>query len=520
MLRLSIPRFLKLSFLDNFLGKLIFSMGIVSSVVTQFCTMQYLKENSDNITVWYNILLGGVSVFFITFGYKFLFEKSDDDNIGAHDRGMGLVVVFISVFVVILEIVLIVMVYKHENLSTALAIYLLVFACEKIVQVAVYIAIRRCNPNPHYRRGAVFYFYFLSFLNFTLWLNSIPFTDVPIYDEVSHNHLLEYVDETFKALVIDYRLLCALLFLEHALSIDDAGQHDHVETEQDNTFAMLSKRWMHTLIGFGIGVVLLALEIANAAQFWSKSLPYFVNLFPILSDLTLCLLGLLLLNNVNISVLHDKKVNLVLFMVTSMGAASIVYLVCFGLLSFTSFRYDEPVSYVKWSACVFLARAFSLMVLLLVYAGIPVNTMETTLNHNTKNYILVSALCSGVFARFVGSILDEFKGMMHAIAEEHLKSDKLRSLEDLFTIGPLFQLATTLHLALHFLLMLWRLHEIPRNTTQIAGNEDVNENGEPAGSINDVADSPFETSGVHDLEADFSRSAPNINDRTRLLQSV
>ncbi|CAB3992052.1 Hypothetical predicted protein [Paramuricea clavata] len=444
-------------------------MGIISSVVTQFCTMQYLQDSSDFITIWYNVVLGAISVFFITFGYHFLFVKSPNNNIGSHDRGMGLVVGIITILVVGLEIVLIVMVFKRENLSPGVAIYLPVFACEKIVQVVLYIAIRRCKPDPSYRRGAVFYFNFLSFLNFTLWLHSIPFTDIPIYDEVSHNYYLQYVDQTFKALLIDYRLLCAFLFLEHALAIDDDG-HEHVNNEVDSGFQMPRKRYFYTAIGLSIGLFFLALEIINAAQFWHKSLPDVVNLFPVLVDTGLVVLGYLLLRNVNISVLHDEKVSLVLLMVTSMGVASIVYLFCFGLLALSSFEYDHSVSYMRWSACVFFARASSLLVLLVVYTGIPVSTFELRQNFNTKNYLFVSALCCGLFARFIGSILDEFKGTMHEVAVEHLDSKNFRTLRDLFEIGPLFQLATSLHLALHFLLMLWRLRERPNKQARIDGH--------------------------------------------------
>ena len=175
---MSIPR-LRHSFLDNVLGKLIFSLGIVSSLVTQLCTGQDVQNDSE-IVVWYYTGLGFVSVFFIVFGYLFLFDKSPNNNIGSHDKGMGLVVAFVSILLVGLEIVLIVMEYKRKNRNFALAVYLLVFAVEKVVQVVFYIGMRRCVPRPDFKRGTVFYFHFLSFLNFTLWLNSIPFTDIHI----------------------------------------------------------------------------------------------------------------------------------------------------------------------------------------------------------------------------------------------------------------------------------------------------------------------------------------------------
>lgn len=466
----------------------------MSSIVTQLCTVQNLQDDSnDDIIVWYNISLAFVSVFFIIFGYQFLFERpvSPNNDIGSHDKGMGLVVAFISTLLVVLEIVLIVMVYKREKPSVVLAIYLLVFAVEKVVQVVFYIGMRRRVPRPNFQRGTVFYFHFLSFLNFTLWLNSIPFTDIEIYDEVSHSYVLQYFDETFKALVIDYRLLCALLFLEHAMEIDNEDGHNHIENQNvvddgsndvendGEEFEMPAQRYLYAAIGLVVGLVFLILEVVNAVQFWHDCIPEFVNLFPIVVDVCLVVLGILLLNNVQSSVLHNKKVSFVFLMVTSMGAVSIVYLLTFGLLSLISFRHEKPVSYVRWSACVFISRGLTLLALLLVYTGIPVRTMELKKNFKKINYLLVSALWCGLFAKFLGTVLDEFNGIMHDIAHKHIESNKLRALQDLFVLGPLFQLATTLHLALHFLIMLLRLREKPvdvdegQNVEGGQGNEEA-----------------------------------------------
>ena len=535
--------------MDNFFGKLIFSMGIVSSIVTQFCTVQYIQEDSDGIILWYDIVLGLFSIVFIMFGYHYLFVRSPNNNIGSHDRGMGLVVAFISILLVVLEVVLIFMVFQREKPDAAFATYLIVYAVQKIIQAALYIVIRRCNPHPEFRRGTVFYFNFLAFLNFTLWLNSIPSTKIQIYDKVSHSHFLQYVDETFKALVIDYRLLCVLLFLEHAMAIGGNNENPHKPSHHDQGFEMPERRKVFTVVGVGTGLAFLLLEIINCIQFWYGSFPDAVNILPIVVDASLVVLGYLLLRNVNSSVFHNEEVNLVLLMVSSMGATSIVYLFCFGILSFTSFKHDEPVSFVKWSACVYLVKALSLLVLLIVYTGIPVHTMESSENHNTKNYFLVSALCSGLFARFVGNILDEFKGTVHEIAHHHLQSSKLRSLRDLFVIGPLFQLAASLHLALHFLLLLCRLHEKPKiahqveNDVQGPGDENIQPIRDNYGAVAGVAGKPngddvvpngvvgpsqraredgsaFVSSGVRQFRGDGVEHAEAYNERSRLLQSA
>ena len=497
-------RFAKKSFLDNILGKLIFAMGITSSLVTQLCTIQYLEEDSNNITIWYNMILGFVTVFCVVFGYAFLFVKPNDHHhdigshdIGSHDKGMGLVLGAVSALVVGLEIILIIMVNERKDLSIAFGIYLLVFAVEKIVQVVVYLHIRRLTFDVDRKgreTGAAFYFSFLSFINFTLWLNSIPFADIPIYDKLAHEYeILQYVDETFKALIIDYRLLCALLFLEHAIQIGAADRHQHNVIPINQDFEMPKKRYLCTVVGLSIGLVFLALEIVYAAQFWGLSVPKWVNIFPILVDVGLAVLALcLLLNSVEDSFLDIEKISPVTIMVSFMGAASIIYLITFGLLSLISFKPEEPDSYVTWSAFVFFARGISLFVLLIVYTRIPVKDMKLSQFFKTENYLLVSALCSGLFARFVGNIFDEFQGTMHKLAHHYLQSKKLRPLRDLFAIGPLFQLAASLHLALHFLLFIWRLRFKPTDNPV---------NGEPARSDG--------TNGIVEQPPSQSVSIPN-----------
>lgn len=456
-------------------------MGIVSSLVTQLCTVPYIQDNSSDITVYYNIILAMATVIFTLSGYTFLFQKSKHGNIGSHDKGMGLVLAVISFPLIILEIVLVVAVFRNRSLSNILGVFLVVVVIEKIVQVLVYVLVRKCESRPRYNYGAIFYFSFLSFFNFTMWLNAIPFTDIKLYDEVSNGDVMWLVDRTFKALVIDYRLLCTLLFLEHALALSerDPNNDQHSTMVQiDQEFQPQRTRWRYTIGGICVGLFCLSLEIVNGVQFWC-SVPDIVNLSPIVVDIILVASGYWLLNQAHINIFHNEKVTPVILMVTSMGAASITYLFIFCLLCITLIissddtLVEKKYSYVVWSAAVFFFRGASLFVLLLVYTGVPFRTMESSDNHrNIKNYGLTWVLFGGLLARFVGSILDEFHGTMHEIAHDHLESQHLRILKDLFNIGPLFQLATCLHLALHFLLMILRLYKPPRNVVDAQSTRD------------------------------------------------
>ena len=447
-----------------------FSMGIVVSLVTQLCTVPYLKDKSSNMTVYYSMSLGLVTILFTTFGCLSFFKKSETGNIGSHDEGMGLILAIITAPLLILEIILMGVLFHTKTLSNILGAFLLVWWLEKTVQVLVYVYVRRCKPIQRYSDGAIFYFSFLSFINFTMWLSSIPFTDVKLYDEVSQDNNFWIVDRTYKALVIDFRLLCSILFLEHAVGLSKSGLENHaVSLGTNNSFQPPRNRWLCGILGIVFGFLCALFEVISGTQFW-HDLPVIVNLGPIIVDVILVVSGVLLLCRAGDGILLNKMPDAVKIMVTFMGAVSVVYLVILSLLC--SIWVENQVgsevnyhrAYVAWSAAVFMVRGASLFILLVVYIAVPFRTMESEDNHlNIWNYGLMWSLFLGLLARFVGSVLDEFHGTIHKLLHDNLASQHLRSLRDLFEIGPLFHLATCLHLALHFLLMILRLYKPPKN---------------------------------------------------------
>ena len=453
---------------------MVFTMGIVVSLVTQLCTVPYLKDKSSNMTVYYNMILGIVTILFTTYGCFSLFQKSAINNIGSLDEGIGLILAIITFPLLALETVLIAVIFHTKSLSNMLGAFLLVWWSEKIIQVIFYIFVRKCKPIPEYKDGAVFYFSFLSFINFTMWLNCIPFTDIKLYDEVSQDDYFWLVDRTFKALLIDYRLLCSILFLEHAVDLSDScHRENHAEqSEVDQRFQPPRNRWLYTMLGIGLGLLSCFLEVINGLQFW-HDLSVIVNVGPIIVDVILMVSGLLLLHHAGDGTSLRRKHDAVKMMVASMGAVSIVYLIILGLLCSVwvanqiGGNINDHHAYVVWSAAVFMLRGVSLLILLVVYIGVPFSTMESKDNHrNNWNYSLTLGLFLGLFARFVGSVLYEFHGTIHKLLRDNLESQHLRSLKDLFDIGPLFHLATCLHLALHFLLMVLRLHKPPRKVPE------------------------------------------------------
>lgn len=98
--------------------------------------------------------------------------------------------------------------------------------CQKLVQAITYIILRNIAVSQKYRINAKFYFKILAFYNFEAWFDSVVNTDSDLKLATAletYGNAFESIETVYKALLIDYRLLCAVLFLEHALEVDNDG---------------------------------------------------------------------------------------------------------------------------------------------------------------------------------------------------------------------------------------------------------------------------------------------------------
>ena len=235
----------------------LFFMGILLTTVS-FCT-----NNVDSHTVEYfriiSTALGGI-IYPIVGGVVF-FQKPNswipvgrplanspcmqqEENLtrtlARKQPSMGLVVGAITFCLVAIEAFLVAGYFgaleKSEDLKTGLEAVTLpglvrasICLVQKIVQVAVYLALRYRIASGRYIDCASFYFKVLSFYNFVSWLNDVIALDnlLVLFSETGSGSVADFFDSTmksiYKALLIDYRLLCSLLFLEHAIEIQETA---------------------------------------------------------------------------------------------------------------------------------------------------------------------------------------------------------------------------------------------------------------------------------------------------------
>ena len=109
----------------------------------------------------------------------------------------------------------------------------------------------------------------------------------------------------YKALIIDYRLLCSLLFLEHSLEDEMADNNDehHQPTNRNMT---LVKRQYRTL-GYILGLLSLSAPICTALYYVSKlGMPAWVHVFAIIINLTIVGCGALFLRSNDLEFARER----------------------------------------------------------------------------------------------------------------------------------------------------------------------------------------------------------------------
>ena len=191
-----------------------------------------------------------IGIVFAVFGAALFFKvptgvgADDEPTLGRHQPSMGLVVTSITIPLVLIEIVLLLASAASRNTDpkgtlnkTTWLLVLVVksmFLVQKIIQVIIYLYLRNTVTCEEYKENAQFYFRTLSFFNLVEWVDA----QVNINSDVRLSGIGHEFDGRFNAftdlytaLIIDYRLLCSLLFLEHSVDVIEAENNNNDDNE-------------------------------------------------------------------------------------------------------------------------------------------------------------------------------------------------------------------------------------------------------------------------------------------------
>ena len=285
---------------------LVFLVGALMDFMSIF-------TNSHDLQVKISFRLAAgllIGIVFMMFGaVRFFSTQGEDGNslptLQKYQPSMGFVVAGITIPLIMVECFLLASTWaSQKNLDLPLKVRNLivsdkvVFLLQKIIQAIIYCGVLRYKTfRPNFIENAKFYLKVLAFFNFIEWIDSQVNEDIDVDSSTAgdvYKHWLDVFVIFYKALIIDYRLLCSLLFLEHALeeangrvvdSNDDVGRTTatrrlSIEEQKHSTYG-----WMIGFISFS-SPLLCALSYAP-----DLCMPAWVHVFSIAVNLTIIVFG-------------------------------------------------------------------------------------------------------------------------------------------------------------------------------------------------------------------------------------
>ena len=298
--------------------KILNSQGTALFLIGAPIVFVNIFSNSNNLEVkiYFRLASGSlVGILFMAAGAMRFFTKSENQRnqstLEHQQPSMGLVVKTITLFLIILEAFLLAAANaaakKNDNSeeSHAHQIWILVlsdkvtFLVQKIIQAFIYCHVLRPKTfSQDYKENAQFYFKVLAFFNLMEWVDSQVNEESDVHLSGAGQIYGEWFDipiTFYKALIIDYRLLCSLLFLEHSL------EDGLAKNSRGSTARLITPEPQYQSAAVMIGFTSLSAPICCALYFVPKlSMPAWVHVFSIIVNLAIIGFGAIFLGKNNL----------------------------------------------------------------------------------------------------------------------------------------------------------------------------------------------------------------------------
>ena len=271
----------------------------------------FSNSNNPEVKIYFRLATGFlVGIAFMIFGATLFFSKPEEarnrPTLQQQQPSMGLVVGAITIPLIIAEVFLIASAAASKKLDSSKEfqrLWILIlsdkttFLVQKLIQAIIYITLRFKTFSSYYKEDAKFYFKILSFFNLIEWVDSQVNEDSDVDlsgAKLVYGAWFDVFATFYKALIIDYRLLCSLLFLEHSLE-DDNGARPTASGEPSTRRLTLSER-KYRSFGFMLGFSSLSAPICCALYYVPKlGMPAWVHVFSIIVNLAIIGFGAIFL---------------------------------------------------------------------------------------------------------------------------------------------------------------------------------------------------------------------------------
>ena len=419
-------------------------------------------------------------------------ESANRKRIG-HDNGsMGIIIWTVTVLLVLTEFLILYGVAMEHQSRLYIAI-LVVALIQKLGQASIYyFSLQRRYSSQFCPMASKWYFQVLSLFNFILWEESILTVHKDDeYMKLMYGNWTSMLKGLYNALLIDYRLMCCLIFLENSIEVkelvesisnpiqtmdsaDSSRAQDKVRVtpSQEESFAGSSRIFQsqdstsaqmghYSCSGCILGIICNVAQIPNFLQYFGGCGPW-SNLMTILADIVLVVAGGFFLRknklNSNTGTWRESDSRAVDVMVGIMGGVGFTFMAVRSILMFSMICHSHETKtkyYLIFAAIKHLFRAFSILVQMYLLVRVSVRVCSKRANKAKPiNRILVPVLIAAQFSMFLTGVIDQYSGVAHKILAE---SDLDLSVKFFLEAGAPVYLGFCLHMTLHFIIVQYNM---------------------------------------------------------------
>ena len=477
------------------IGIVIFFLGALLTVIT---TLSSYTENSV-YTVYLFFLLIFCGMIVLLVGSAVLFENASPDRshgdyiherlpVGYKHGSIGLIIWTVTGPLCILELLFAVCAAKHGPFE-AYAPFMYIALVQKVIQAKVYqFSLRHKVAKRDMRMGCSWLLKIISVFNFAFWIDWIVASRSD-NDFVVHlfGNGFSVVKAAYNALLIDYRLMCGLLFLEHSLELMEVPTDRHVRElvdpeanevlMRDCYNAVVNVEISHSAAyGYAIGSLLMSSQLIAGLQYlgyvgkWS-------NIFPIIACFAVVVFGFLLLSVNGIACDCDREFGrknwreteskAIDIMVCFMGTIGFIFwfmkasYCCLWAYKYAASSNTELSEYLVWTTLKNFSYAITVIFQLFFFVKMgPHFGCDQERSRLSAKQFYVCAIMMALSSLVISFVVDEYNGQVEELlSHAHISSAMSAFLE---AAGPI-HLGFSLHMFLHFFIMNRRLAQFQYN---------------------------------------------------------
>ncbi|XP_066934931.1 uncharacterized protein [Clytia hemisphaerica] len=380
----------------------------------------------------------------------------------------------ITFIVCVMEIFYIAAAIKEKD-GKDIALFILAII-QKLVQIIFYhYRLNRMKAKTNRLRGASWYCKILSLTNFIFWIESMKVT----YDrqhEKSVEEILKFfygfIAGIYTSLVVDYRLIFCILFLEHASKIDksiplvEKNIPNTLHDIEKDPIKFADKTRVYKILGFIFGLLIVLIQIINAMHY--KDTYHFKigpggNVTGMVATFALLVASGFLWKKIHLSneVAYKKQITFGIdYLMVMMGVVGCLYqfgnLVLISVWANNSKAADNDMSnHLAWidAKTGFFIIAFVIQIALFV--TINMNYTDSDLfKKNLAPHFLIPFILFCILAILCNLISSEYSHHIPDLAEE---ANLPMIMKLLRAVGSPMGMAFTGHVVVHFGNMFWKM---------------------------------------------------------------